>query len=177
MVKSVWSAFGSVALNNLNFFRGGVRPPYPFHLRRSLLTTLLTPEGHEGGGGGGGSFRPPLSRFFWLEIFVPWPIIKGFGTTVLCLLTHLLTLIKWRHDWWRHHNKSHNLCVDTKTQFFAKKRLFSPKHWWLYNGSYNFVIPIAKCCFLTKFEYEKNLKIWKSNMAATSNVIVAVVAM
>ena len=36
-------------------------------------------------------------------------------------------------------------------------------------------IPIVKCCFFisvsVKFEYEKNLKFWKSEMTATSDVI------
>ena len=46
--------------------------------------------GGEGGGGAGGQSG--------LKFFVPWPINECFGTTVLCLLRHLLTLIKWRHD-------------------------------------------------------------------------------
>ena len=64
-------------------------------------------------------------QFFWLEIFVPGPITKSFGTTVLCMLRHFFTLIKWRYDWLRYHNKS----LTTEMQFFAKRRLFSPKYW------------------------------------------------
>ena len=56
--------------------------------------------------------------FFWLLILAPWPIVKSFGTTVPCLWTHLLTLIKWRHRWWRHRKKSRNLCVDCEISIF-----------------------------------------------------------
>ena len=74
----------------------------------------FNPRRHKGGGG---QCDPPLLSF-WLWVFVPWPITKSFGTTVPCLLRHLLTLIKWRHNWWQHHNKSHNLCVDYKNAIF-----------------------------------------------------------
>ena len=59
--------------------------------------------------GGGGQIDPPPPRIFWPSNFAPWPIVKSFGTTVPCLWAHLLTLIKWRHRWWRHH-KSHAIC-------------------------------------------------------------------
>ena len=42
-------------------------------------------------------------------------------TVVSLFSIDLLTLIKWRHDWWRHHNKSRNLCVDYENAIFRRK--------------------------------------------------------
>ena len=42
----------------------------------------------------------------------PYLVVKSFGTTVPCSWIHLLTLIKWRHKWWRHRRKLRNPCVD-----------------------------------------------------------------
>ena len=85
----------------------------------SNLSRPINPRSLEGGGGGGGGQIDPLPpRFFWLWIFAPWLIVKSFGTTVPCLWTHLLTLIKWRHRWWRHRKKSCNLCVDCEISIF-----------------------------------------------------------
>ena len=70
-------------------------------------------------------FRASLVSFILLTLegflfLVPWAITESFGTAVLCLSRHLLALIKWRHDWWRHHNKSCNLCVDYQNAIFRK---------------------------------------------------------
>ena len=65
----------------------------------SIHAFCLTPEALRGGGGGGGEgmvgvkVPPPPSSFLALN-FAALPIVKSFGTTVLCLLTHRLMLIR-----------------------------------------------------------------------------------
>ena len=48
----------------------------------------------------------PLFRYIGPQIYVFLSIAKSFGTTDPWLHTHLLTPIRWRHHWWRHHDKS-----------------------------------------------------------------------
>ena len=85
-----------------------------------MASFRVNPRRHKGGGGGWGqSDLTPSPDFFGFKTFVLWPITKCFGTTVLRLLRHLLTLIKWRHDWWRHHNNSRNWCVDYENAIFC----------------------------------------------------------
>ena len=81
----------------------------------TIFTDAVTKELTLEGMRGGGYFAPhppPLDFSSGFNFFVPWPITESFGTTIFCLLRQFLTLFKWRHDWWRHHNKSRNLCVD-----------------------------------------------------------------
>ena len=56
------------------------------------------------------------------------------GTTVLCVLTQLLTLIKWRDNWLCHHNKTCNLCVDNESSTFRWEK-------WL--NTDNFIIDLT----------------------------------
>ena len=76
---------------------------------------LLNPRSLERGGGG--QIDPPLN-FFGFKFLLLDRLSKAFGTTVPFLQTHLLTLIMWRHMWWRHRKKSRNLCVDCKISIF-----------------------------------------------------------
>ena len=91
-------------------------------------------------------------------------------------LRHHLTLVKWCHDWWRHHNKSRNLCVDYEMQFFAKKATIFAKilitlQWILQFCRFQSLNVFFSALFLVfKFKYEKKLKIWKSMMAVASDV-------
>ena len=127
---------------------GGNKQLATVYHHKCKLTIIINPRRHRGGG----QSDPPPLDFFGLKFFVPWPITKSFGTTVLCLLTHLLTLIKWRHDWWHHHNKSCNLCVDYENAIFCYKSSYYRLN--TDNFTVNLTIleiPIAKCCFHTIF--------------------------
>ena len=63
---------------------------------------------------------PPLQFFFALNFYSLTDYQKlWYNITVLCSLTHILTLITWRHNWWRHHNWYETYVLSTDVQFFA----------------------------------------------------------
>ena len=59
----------------------------------------------------GGGQIDPLSKFMALS-FCCLPKTKRFGTTVLCFLSNILTLLRCRHNRLRYHKRARNLCVD-----------------------------------------------------------------
>ena len=54
-------------------------------------------------------------------IWTPQPIAKRFHTTDPWLWTHLLTLITWRHQWWRQHTNEPNLSFALQFSTFCLK--------------------------------------------------------
>ena len=84
-----------------------------------IYNTYINPRRHNGVERGGDQIDSYPLDFFVFNFFAFWPITKSFGTTVLCMLTHPLTEMKWRHNWWRYHYKTHNLCVDSEISIFC----------------------------------------------------------
>ena len=90
--------------------------PFPdlLHVYIPLLI-WLNPRSLEGEGGL--NWPPPL-QFFGFTFFSLTNSQK-FCTTVPCLLTNLLTLIKWHHKWWCRRKESHKLHVDSQISDFG----------------------------------------------------------